>query len=98
MGSKESEGQAEGFVRGTGLEKLKSIVFIALGDVDFFAVFTLKPMLALVAAAKVVVLLGELAVMPLADMADMVAVLTQQARVGLLPGGGEHIETLATVT
>ena len=98
MSGKEGEGQAEGFVRGAGLQKLEGVIFIALSDVDRLAVFALIPMLAGVGAAEVVTLCWELAVMPLADMTDVVAVLTQLTRVGLLPRGGEHIETLAAVT
>ena len=97
MSGKEGEGQAEGFVRGAGLQKLKGVIFIALGNVDWLTVFTLKPMLALVAAAKVELLLRELAIVSFADMTDVVADLTKPTRVGLLPWGGEHIETLAAV-
>ena len=98
MSGKEGEGQAEGFVLGAGLEELKGVIFIALGNVDWLTVFALKPMLAGLGSAEVVTVCRELAVMPLADMTDVVAVLTQLTRVGLLPRGGEHIKTLAAVT
>ena len=92
MGGEEGEGENEGFVGGAGAKEFEGVVFVFLGDVDECSVGLFLPVGRLIGAAEIEFLLRELAVVPLADVADEVAVLAQDAGIGFVPRGLEHGE------
>ena len=82
---KERKREAKRFVNRARAQKLQCVVFVLLGDVNLGAVGLLDPMSAGVGAAKVEVLGRELAIVPLADVPDVIAVRPQQAGIRLCP-------------
>ena len=59
------------------MQKFERVVFVLLGDVNLGTVGILQPMRARIGATKVKVLGRKFAVVPFADMADVIAVGSQ---------------------
>ena len=92
VGGEEREREDKRFVGGARAQKLEGVIFVFLGDVDFGAVGLSDPVGAAVGPAEVEFILRKRAVVPFADVADMIAVAAEEAGIGLGPRRGEHGE------
>ena len=98
VGGEEGEGEAERLIFWSLAEKIEGVVFVALGDVDLTALAVVIPMFARVGFGVVELLCGEFSVVPLADLADVVAVGAKEGGVSFFERGLPGSEAAATVS
>lgn len=98
VGREEGEGEAERLIFWSLAEEIECVVFVALGDVDLTALAVIIPMFARVGFGVVELLCREFAVVPLADLADVVAIGAKERGVSFFERGLPGSEASATVS
>ena len=91
VGGEKCQGQAEWFIGRSAAKKLQGVVLILLRDVDFHPVRPGHPVGSAVGATEVVILFRKRAVVPLADVSDVISMAPQQSWIGFGPGCLERI-------